>query len=311
MAVHPPTPEVADDPGADSAAELAALRRRAYGPDADIHADAAARARLQELEDALRRPAARSAAPEATAPEATGSEATVPEATGSEPTPPAFEAEPAAGVTPRTADAGEPRREARPRPARMQDPQTAPDPGEDPEPVAAPDAAARRPDIRRRVGALLRDGRTWAIAAVGAVVGAAVAIGLLVYPWDAPDRVLRPQVDQPRFLSADYGDFLRQLGAKEDSQRAYEPVAGYIPWSLELESGGRCVLVTRGTRNLVNMACASDGRDPILDLLPGLWGGEQANTSTTLRFVGRDDRVEVWFGGRMPTSDSALRVPVS
>lgn len=301
MAVHPPTPEVADDPGAESAAELAALRRRAYGPDADIHADAAARVRLQELEDAVRRRAARSAAPEATAPSAPASEATLP----------ASVPEAAAAATPRTAEVGEPRREARPGPAQRQDPQTAPEPTADAQPVIAPDAPARRRDIRRRIGALLRDGRTWGIAAVGAIVGAAVAIGLVVYPWDAPDRVLRPQVDQPRFLSADYGDFLRQLGAKEDSQRAFEPVAGYIPWSLELESGGRCVLVTRGTRNLVNMACASDGRDPILDLLPGLWGGEQANTSTTLRFVGRDDRVEVWFGGPVPTSDSAVRVPVS
>ena len=45
------------------AGELAELRRRAYGPDADIDADADARRPLQELEAELREPVSAPAAP--------------------------------------------------------------------------------------------------------------------------------------------------------------------------------------------------------------------------------------------------------
>lgn len=44
-----------DDGGRDGISELDALRRRAYGPDADIFADADALARLTELEEQVRR----------------------------------------------------------------------------------------------------------------------------------------------------------------------------------------------------------------------------------------------------------------
>src|SRR6478609_4784199 len=74
-------------------AELEVLRRRAFGPDADIHDDPAALARLIELED-LARPAVPSA-PAETAPTASES----PEVAAPAATP--LEASPRLGVRPR------------------------------------------------------------------------------------------------------------------------------------------------------------------------------------------------------------------
>lgn len=98
----------------EDAAELKALRRRAYGPDADIHADPTALARLEQLEEQVRREReaalSTAVAPSAPGPAATGSSASATRA----PAPPA----PAAVLTdPATAPAPESAREPAP-PAR-------------------------------------------------------------------------------------------------------------------------------------------------------------------------------------------------
>jgi hypothetical protein len=294
MAVLPQTPEVADDPGKDPAAELAELRRRAYGPDADIEADAEARARLQELEDELRAASRPPSAVDLNAEEATpvvagSSPAEQAPDAATEPDGPVDAADLASVTGESEADGGA----------------SATTPVD-----TEPEASGLRGFVRRMVPSL-RERRTWIIGGVGALIGAAVAVGLFAYPWNGPDQVLHPQADQPRFLPSEYADFLLQLGAKDDTEVAFETVGGFTPWSIDLEAGGRCILVTEGSRNLVNMACAAAGMDPVLDLLPGLWGDRSAQSGRTLRFIAREDRVEVWFGGPQPTTDSAASARIS
>jgi hypothetical protein len=307
MAVLPQTPEVADDPEKDPAAELAELRRRAYGPDADIDADAGARARLQELEDDLRATPRASSHAVAPAPEAAAIAADTPVRPAGasqgvrpeDPEPPLGTVE-SAQVVPSGVQSAEAGTEAGTEAESQGDLSAA---------VPARDSSRLR-RFARAIAPSLGDRRTWIIGGAGALIGAAVAAGLLAYPWDQPDRVLHPQSEQPKFLSSEYGDFLRELGAKDDTERAFDAVGRFTPWSIELEAGGRCLLVTEDSRNLVNMACAAEGMDPVLDLLPGLWGS-RLQEDHTLRFIARRDRVDVWFGGPQPTTDSAESAPVT
>jgi hypothetical protein len=95
---------VADQPSGPAAAEqreLAALRRRAYGPDADIFADPDALARLTTLEDRMRR--ARTPSPDADPAERARQEAVAPAPVpaAGEPVTVVLTAEPAAARAPR------------------------------------------------------------------------------------------------------------------------------------------------------------------------------------------------------------------
>jgi hypothetical protein len=95
---------VADQPSGSAAAEqreLAALRRRAYGPDADIFADPDALARLTTLEDRMRR--ARTPSPDADPAERARQEAVAPPPVpaAGEPVTVVLTAEPAAARAPR------------------------------------------------------------------------------------------------------------------------------------------------------------------------------------------------------------------
>lgn len=165
----------------EDAAELKALRRRAYGPDADIHADPTALARLEQLEEQVRREReaalSTAVAPSASGPAVTaaagrGSGATNPTAPG--PAAPG-QGVPGAGwpgpVTPNPAVAGPctpaSAPPAPPAPAAvLTDPATAPEPA---------------PPARRR----------WVVAGAVLVVGAVIVAGQV---WDAS----RPQASGPQ-----------------------------------------------------------------------------------------------------------------
>ncbi|WP_438354431.1 hypothetical protein [Microbacterium sp. CJ88] len=90
----------------DDAAELARLRRRAYGPDADIDRDPSALARLIELEDAVRAPAASAAE---AAPTGGAAEAAAPVLVDREPDPRGFVEVPEGAVAAAGAASARPR----------------------------------------------------------------------------------------------------------------------------------------------------------------------------------------------------------
>jgi len=284
MGVLPEASSIAGDEGEDAAAELAELRRRAYGPDADIGKDAAAGRRLQELEDLLR----------PSLPPGPASEAAAAASIGPAPMGPA-----PMGVRPREAAEASLSDAPADAPAVL-DTHTA-----DPAETAPSVPQATR--VRRRARAVLRERRTWIVGGVGAVVGAAIAAAVMSHPWRGPDQVLGVDPDPPDVLSADYDGYLEILGLDRDGLRAYESASEFTPWVGDLASGGRCMLIARGADGLYGAACAGDGLDPVLDLMPAMWGVPGASGSM-IRFVAHGDTVEVWLSGPQPTTDAA---PVS
>lgn len=298
MAVLPQTPEVTDDPDED-AAELAELRRRAYGPGADIADDPAARARLEELEERAR-PSSSGAPTQASAEDSVPPVALPAWANrGGEEAPSRQEDTDAATGAEDAATAGS---------------TTEHDPDEEHDPGEEQDADPRAPRTGRlaAVRSALRERRTWIVGGIGLVVGAAVAVGLANYPWNAPDRVLHLDPDAGSLQTSDYREWLPPLGIDLDSARVFESVRGFTPWVVDLESGGRCLLLSQSEGSgILNIACAGEGGDPTLDVLPGMWGPGATVPGSTIRLVARGDTVEVWFRGPQPTTDSALAAPVS
>jgi hypothetical protein len=152
----------------DAERELAALRARAYGPDADIHTDAAALARLWELETAHR----------PKSPELDNElDAAVP----------SLDREPvvAPSVTERYDDGAEPAADISPD-----------DPGSEDSP----------PSGWRRAVATPAGRTTAVVGALAAVLAAGYAVGWLVGPH--PDATLRPAADEASTLALSMIDFL-------------------------------------------------------------------------------------------------------
>ncbi len=243
---------------ADLADELAALRRRAYAPDADIHRDPEALARLHELEqrrrdlEALRRTDVAGEsddAPGSRADEsgAVDSEAvTVPEATD----------------PPQTAE-----RPASPAPAAMVE--------------------------RERVRPWWRRWRIWLSAGIGAAAGAGIVV-TAVWMAGQPDLTLHPVEPDARPGPVDY---LEYLELDEDTLVAYEPFEKLTPWVGTTATGHTCLLLLISNQ-VGNMDCAPPVVDPTLCLPGWGFGwpveaGDLPDGSY-VRFVARNDAVDVW-----------------
>ena len=149
------------------------------------------------------------------------------------------------------------------------------------------------------------------IGGIGAVVGAVVTAGLLMYPWNEPDQVLR--IDREASIdTSEYRDWLPGFGVDLDSVRIFEPVRGFVPWIVDLEEGGRCLILSQSeSSGILNLACAGVGTDPTMDVLPTMWGSESARPGQTIRLIGRGDTVDVWFGGPQPPLESAQQTLVN
>ncbi len=158
--------------------ELAALRRRAYGPDADIHEDVAAVARLRELEELARRAEETAAVqdvdgtPSATDTVETPSPGTV--ITDQQTTVAVGRNGSPAPVADPVAQGAASDSTAEPR----DDPDASPDADADGDATEEAPAPAEPEPPRRGIVGLWRRIPRWAIAVVAVVVGAAAGVGL-------------------------------------------------------------------------------------------------------------------------------------
>ena len=254
--------------------ELATLRARAYGVDADIHDDPDALARLHELEN--RRKARLTAQPE----------------------PPA-ETEP---LSPPEAPPPSPLDEIFPEDAGASDPAwttttpAAPEPPEAPDPL--PDAAARRP------GALLTRllaGTRGRLVAAGAVALVTVLIVVPLTLWvadsrDSPYAVLRLS-DEPVETSIEYGlerDTMRRFDDFNGMQVTVGRLTDADMTCLQVSFGGTETLPGWGTGG-----CAPLGLPPYADVSTGINGGDSALLEglegvAALRFVYAGDEVRIY-----------------
>lgn len=264
--------------------ELAALRRRAYGPDADIAGDPRAQARLVALEHEL-------AARDSGAPGGALSRDSKGSAT--------------AGVDTVTADGAiETSRAA----------------GDDAEAGIATTSATSETS-RGGPARRMRRALPWVVASAATVV-AAIAVGALYVdgltepepeyvripdrslPQDAPDYVLAlasvgADADDPR----DPHGTLDQLGLSTDDLRQYDDFRGLSVWSGESRSGAACLLVAHPVQGLNegigDAVCFPRGFDTIAELR--LCGGCSAPevfaglpTGSLIQFALKGDHVDVY-----------------
>jgi hypothetical protein len=240
--------------------ELAELRSRAYGPDADIHLDANALARLRELEDMARADAPADIA-DAHPQDAAAAEAATPVVpNGSH-----VAADPAdpAGASPSSA---------------------APDSPNADETIA--DEPTARPRWWRRLP-------TWAFVAGAAAVGLAVGLVLPALMPPHPVATLRPAP-----LDSAELDF-QMYGIQAVSPVRYEPFHDLEVWSAETRQGSMCIVVTTDTAEWMTAGCAPEPLKPSADITyyPGMRpiDGLELPDGSVVRFIMRDDVMEVWI----------------
>ncbi|GAA2990677.1 hypothetical protein JOD63_001071 [Microbacterium terrae] len=269
------TPERSDD---DSARELDRLRRRAYGPDADITADAAAQFRLAQLEAARRAPPGpleddRSASP--------------PPTTAA----PSEGAAPSAGHVDSTAS-----------------PDAAPQ-------ARGPHAAApHRSRKRARVGMLIAAGAV--LFTLGITIGVFWPTSS-DNPDDTPDAVLDISSD-PQPWRDQWDRALDFWGLTAGSMVPYEQFAGLGVWTGHAAGDARCLVLTQEEAIVTATCASAGldpifdltvGRDVAADSGTGLPEG------TVLRFRADDGEVAVWVRqpagqvGESAPSSSAVSVP--
>lgn len=230
------------------AAELRALRERAYGPAADIDSDAAALTRLRALERVADAPATNAPAPNATTKDAIADDATA------EDTP-----------------AQETNEPLRPR-------------------------ADSDPWWRRRV--------VWAasLAVVATVTGGAAIVAATA---SRPDATMTVVDEASRQFFPESLEWLTSLlGMQRDRLEPYEGLGQAVVWAGESKDGVSCLLVTADHRPF-GYGCARADQRPTADVVVD--HGMAANATglperSTLRFVYRGDRIDVWIT-EPPTTD--------
>ena len=220
--------------------ELAHLRARAYGPDADIHADPPALARLREIEQ-QQRPPARGAddpmtpnADDRASPTASPAfPRTASPATAQPVPPPAAQAVPAAAAVPQDADDGAPVT-----------------------PLVAPVSLASSPPA-----AVLgrRTRMAWAASLVAAIVLSA-GLAVWLFPLGVRDdrhhdaRMLPQDSEVPRSVVTQF----RSLGT-EDVPRDIEVRSFGDYYGLGIYASGDCLLaVVAQAESMMQMACMAD-----------------------------------------------------
>ncbi|NYE20080.1 hypothetical protein [Microbacterium immunditiarum] len=277
--------------------ELAALRARAYGPDADIHEDAGAVARLHELEELARR-----AELDEVSPPAADTPTTVDPVREQ---PAMAEAFPQSTVVV----------ERNGSPAPVDDPETvgaASDSTAEPqdEPDASPDAdpdadateAAPAPEVpepRRGVVGLWRRIPRWAIAVVGVIAGAAAGVGLAAAAAAQPEA--RLAIDPTREASGAVflpSGALVYYGLEQSDLRMHEMYGDLQVVTGTNEFGHECLFAAVGERWL-NGGCAPAELGAVFDINDDYGLQEIADPDlpegSTIRLVLDGDLVEVWI----------------
>jgi hypothetical protein len=255
--------------------ELAALRRRAYGPDADIGDDATALARLHELEDALRRDEVRAATPVAV------SEASTPSV-------PVVQS----GAT----DGSPVARDASAMPAQHGSPVVT-DAPPSPEPaVSTPARWWKRIPAWAFVVAAFAAG-----AAAGSVMTASAA------PDTEPDMLLR--VDpSPGERGLNWNSTLSSWGLNPGSEVPHDDFHTIDVWAARDDLDQPCILLTQAGFPLW-AECSPPGLPVVLDFtvsegLPFILDPELP-VGTAIRFVSAPGGIEVWVRERTaPDSQS-------
>ncbi len=228
---------IATDEDADER-ELEQLRRRAYGPAADIARDPDALRRLHALEEVVRaRATDRAVVDRAVV-------AHVASSVGAETSP----------VTTTTVDAA-----ASPGPApRTSSPGSA-GPTTDPAPSPAVSWWRRR--------------SVWFAALAGAAVGAAAIWGGMTLLTPQPAATLQAVSSTPEErLSAFDDGYAQSFGIEEGDAQRFETYRGVTVWVAPTRTGGSCLVVTTDAAGTYGGACVPRGMDPMFDLMvyPGM-----------------------------------------
>ncbi len=136
----------------------------------------------------------------------------------------------------------------------------------------------------------------WVIALVSAVLGALVALSAVNLTADRPDATLGPVASDPT-APADWDEMLRGWDLDPSTTRSFGDFRQIDVWAVRSRIGAPCVLLSSRGRPFA-LGCASQDLDPVVDFTvqSGMLGilNDQLRDGTLLRFVARDDRVDVW-----------------
>lgn len=250
------------------------MRRRAYGPDADIDADPVAQARLAELE---REYAQRGRAADRTP---TDRDAATGEAVSM-----------SSPVT-------------RPEDHRDADGSRAP---------ADPSATAVVVPGQSDTAGLGGMRRALPLIAIGASVVAVIALGVLGFERlsrPQPAARLQELTEVPRgtALPVVDSDVLRFWGVTEPVFVSYGEYGALDAWRMSGSPGRQCVVVSVGG-DVAGLHCTAPGIDTIVDILsvnswmPAVSDGGRIPLDSTVRFVLHDDVIDVFVGRIDKTTD--------
>ncbi|MDY0909443.1 hypothetical protein [Microbacterium sp. CFBP9034] len=265
------------------ARELAGLRRRAYGPDADIDGDANAQRRLEELESLVR--AASSPADQAAAAGPLPFAATLTPGSSADDDPPS-RSRPATHPTAPSTTASRPP-DAGTRAPGPPDTVT----GDSREPAPTSSAPSRRRIPR------------WLPIAVAAVAG--LVIGLVLPPVlaDRPDDTLELTGETAPALTADWVAGLFDWLGIDGDMVLHRPFQGFEVRSGPNADGETCLVVVWG-EEWADGRCLPGGLPPVVDFVVELGGprpfGEDSQIGSVVRFELQGDVVEVTVQDAQP-----------
>lgn len=255
--------------GPEESRELAALRRRAYGPNPDIADDPAAVSRLADLEAVLHH---------------AGTEHEVL---------PARAAPPVRSVLRRDAGESAPRRSvdgfagaAVPM-------------------LSAAEAAPAGESPRRSLRAW-RPRRRWLVIGGAVALVASLVWGVTQLSEPRSDTTLgRIPAGEDAARLARQG-FLDSADVTAQEVQRFEPYEALQIWLVLAAAGDRCLVIEAERYGILGVNCTPPGLDPVLDLR--IWRGMRTNIfgdlppNTFLRFTHHGDRVHVWV--RPPAGDA-------
>lgn len=257
-------------PEVDRDAELAMLRRRAYGPDADIAGDPAALARLRELEAAERAVAPTSVVDTTLTPdgEQVATDESIPAPNGA-----ATVLDSSQQMVGMNA------------------------PGEVANEGAAPEVASRPRRTRRTL---------WAAAVTGLVAGVALTTGISWIAGPHPDATLHPVTDaDEEWDTSRFGD-LAYMGIRVDEMVSYGTFRGSEVWVGESDRGNRCIAVVGAPSAAWGFGCGVPPLDPTVDVVRWSDGYdplfEGLELGSIVRFTLDGDVIHAWVGAAPSTT---------